>query len=77
VINEEKLLAWANARIPEQHRAKSFKDKTLKNCQFLLHIIDSIRPKLVDYSKVPAGDSEEDQIKKINYTISLARKLGC
>jgi hypothetical protein len=26
---------------------------------------------------VPAGESEEEQIAKINYTISLARKLGC
>jgi Calponin homology (CH) domain len=57
VINEEKLLAWANERVPEEHKVKNFKDKSLKNCQFLLHIIDSIRPNLVDYTKVPAGDS--------------------
>jgi plastin-1 len=77
VINDEKLLAWANERVPEEHRVKNFKDKSLRNCQLLLHLIDSIRPSIVDYSKVPAGDSEEEQIAKINYTISLARKLGC
>ncbi len=77
VIEEEKLMAWANDRVPEQHRAKNFKDKSLRDCQLLLHLIDSIRPNIVDYSKVPTGDSEEDQIAKINYTISLARKLGC
>lgn len=41
-----------------------------------MHLIDTIRPNIVDYSKVPAGESEEEQIAKINYTISLARKLG-
>lgn len=44
---------------------------------FLLHLIDSVKANMVDYSKVPKEDSEEDQIAKINYTISLARKLGC
>ena len=44
---------------------------------FLLQLIDSIKPGMVDYSKVPPGDSEEDQIAKINYTISMARKMGC
>lgn len=77
VINDEKLLGWANERVPEEHRVKSFKDKGLRNCQFLLHLIDSIHPNIVDYTKVPAGDSEEEQIAKINYTISLARKAGC
>lgn len=57
IINEEKLLSWANERVPEEHRVKNFKDKSLKNCQFLLHIIDSIRPNIVDYTKVPIGDS--------------------
>jgi hypothetical protein len=76
-INEEKLLSWANDRVPEEFRVKSFKDKQLRNCQFLLHLIESIHPTLVNFSKVPAGDSEEDQIAKINYTISLARKMGC
>lgn len=77
VIDEEKLLAWANERVPEEHRVKNFKEKSLRNCQFLLHLIDAIRPNIVDYSKVPNGEHEEDQIAKINYTISLARKLGC
>jgi len=71
------LITWANERVPEEFRVKNFKDKSLRNCQFLLHLIDSINPKMVEYNKVPAGDSEDEQITKINYTISLARKLGC
>ena len=76
-IDDAKLLEWANKRVPENYRVKSFKDQSLRNCQFLLHLIDSIKPNTVDYSKVPEGESEEEQIAKINYTISLARKLGC
>jgi hypothetical protein len=57
VINDEKIVAWANERVPEQHRIKNFKDKSIRNVQFILHLIDSIRPNLVDFSKVPAGDS--------------------
>jgi plastin-1 len=76
-INEEKLVAWANERVPEEHRVKNFKDKSLRNCMLLLHIIDSVKANTVDFGKVPGGDSEEDQISKINYTISCARKLGC
>jgi hypothetical protein len=44
---------------------------------FLLHLIDSIKPNLVNYAQVPHGDSEEEQIAKTNYTISTARKMGC
>jgi hypothetical protein len=77
VINEEKLIVWANARVPEDCRVKNFKDKSLRNCQFLLHLIDSIKPKIVDFSRVPAGEGEEDVISRINFTISTARKLGC
>lgn len=42
----------------------------------MLHLIDSIQPNIVDFSKIKEGDSEEEQISKINYTISVARKLG-
>lgn len=77
VYNENDLLAWANQLVPEEFRIKNFKDKTIRNCQFLLHLIEAIRPKTVDLSKVPAGETEEDQIAKINYTISLARRMGC
>ena len=45
-------------------------------CKFLLHIIDSIKPNTVDFSKLKDSNSEEDQISNINYTIASARKLG-
>jgi plastin-1 len=58
VIDETKLIAWANQRVPEEFRVKNFKDKSLRNCLFLLHLLDSIQPNLVDFTKVPSGESE-------------------
>eukprot|EP00919_Chromeraceae_sp_WS-2016_P080325 GHVR01189996.1.p1 GENE.GHVR01189996.1~~GHVR01189996.1.p1 ORF type:complete len:114 (-),score=13.52 GHVR01189996.1:53-394(-) len=74
---EEELVAWGNERVPNEHKIKNLKDKNLKSCMYFLNIIESIQPKTVDFGKVKKGDSEEDQISKINYTISCARKLGC
>jgi hypothetical protein len=52
------------------------KDPSIANCKFLLHIIESIKPHTVDFSKLKDSNSEEDQISNINYTIASARKLG-
>jgi plastin-1 len=59
MLDEAKLVAWANERVPQDFRVKNFKDKTLRNCMLLLNLMNSIQPNLVDFSKVPAGDSEE------------------
>lgn len=53
-----KLVEWANGRVPEDLRVKNFKDKSLRNCLFLLNLINSIEPNSVDFTKVPSGDSE-------------------
>jgi hypothetical protein len=76
-INDEALIAWGNTKVPAEHQVANIKDKSLKNCQFLLNIIEKIRPGTVDFKKIKSGDSEEEQISKINYTIAAARKLGC
>lgn len=57
-INQQKLVLWANSKVSEEFKIKNFKDKSLRNCLFLLHLINSIKSNLVDFSKVPSGDSE-------------------
>jgi hypothetical protein len=47
-ISEDKLLEWANARIPEQHRVKTLKDKSIANCWFFIKLIESIDPRVID-----------------------------
>lgn len=47
-IPEAELVQWANSRVPTQFQIKSFKDKDISNCMFLLKLIASIDPKVVD-----------------------------
>ena len=54
-INEEHLVSWANERVPAEHHIKNFKDKSLRNCMLLLHVINSMKPNMVDFTKVPSG----------------------
>lgn len=75
-ISEAHLLEWANNRVPENVRVKTFKDKSIANCQFLLKLIESIEPKSVDYSLLSKENTPESQQANIKYTISTARKLG-
>lgn len=75
-INDEQLIAWGNSKVPSEFHIKSLKDPSISNCKFLLHLIESIKPNTVDFSKLKEGHQEEDQIANINYTIASARKLG-
>lgn len=75
-INDEQLVAWGNSKVPSQLHLKTLKDPEIANCKFLLHVIESIKPKTVDFSKLKEGKDEEEQISNINYTIACARKLG-
>lgn len=75
-INDEQLIAWANGKVPSEHHIKSFKDPSISNCQFLLHLINSIKPNTADFSKLKSDDSEENRTSNINFTIASARKLG-
>lgn len=56
--NEEALLKWGNEKVPAEHQIKNFKDPSIQNCQFLLHIIESIKPKTVDFSKLKESTTE-------------------
>ena len=75
-INDEQLVAWGNSKVPANLAIKNLKDHSISNCKFLLHIIESIKPNTIDFSKLREDQSEESQIANINYTIASARKLG-
>lgn len=75
-INDEQLVAWGNSKVPANLAIKNLKDHSISNCKFLLHIIESVKPNTVDFSKLKEDQSEESQIANINYTIASARKLG-
>lgn len=75
-INDEQLVEWANSKVPSSCLISSLKDPLIGQCKFLLHIIETIKPKTVNFDKLKQGSSEEDQISNINYTLACARKLG-
>lgn len=56
-INDEELVAWGNSKVPNDFQIKNLKDSSIGNCKFLLHIIDSIKPKIVDFSKLKDGNT--------------------
>lgn len=47
-IPDAELISWANSRVPQQFHIKTLKDKDISNCMFLLKLIGSINPKVVD-----------------------------
>lgn len=67
---------WGNEKVPAEHKIKNLRDPSIPNCQFLLHIIESIKPNTVDFSKLKEPTSDENTISNVNYTIACARKLG-
>ena len=43
---------------------------------FLLKLIESIEARVVNYDSLKKGDSAEEKVINIKYTISAARKIG-
>lgn len=43
---------------------------------FLLHVIESMQPKAIDFERIKKMEGEDQDISRMNYTISAARKLG-
>lgn len=56
-VDEKALVEWGNSKVPAQHQIKNLKDPNIANCQFLLNIIESVKPQTVDFSKLKDGNS--------------------
>ncbi|VVA90804.1 unnamed protein product [Arabis nemorensis] len=79
-ITEADILNWANRKVKKMGRtsqAVSFKDKNLSNGFFFLELLSAVEPRVVDWSLVTKGETEEEKILNATYIISVARKLGC
>lgn len=65
----------------ERHKpglsVKSFKDPVWKDGRFLLDLIDSLKPGVVDYSLVKRGQTEDECLMNAQYALTLSRKIGC
>ncbi|KAL1209724.1 Fimbrin-4 [Cardamine amara subsp. amara] len=79
-ITEADILNWANQKVKKVGRtshAVSFKDKKLSNGIFFLELLSAVEPRVVNWSLVTKGETEEEKKLNATYIISVARKLGC
>ncbi|CAM8992468.1 unnamed protein product [Rhodiola kirilowii] len=79
-ITDADILRWANNKVKESGRTsqiESFKDKSLSSGIFFLELLSAVEPRLVNWSVITEGESDEDRKLNATYIISVARKLGC
>jgi len=74
--NEEKLLQWAIDKAKKDVVITSFKDKSIKNCKFLINLLDSFDNKLIDWTVISDGNDDVSIKNNAEYVLSCARKLG-
>ncbi|XP_031381373.1 fimbrin-5 [Punica granatum] len=79
-ITDSDILNWANNKVKKAGRTSqmdSFKDKNLSNGIFFLELLSSVEPRVVNWSLVTKGETDEEKKLNATYIISVARKLGC
>ncbi|EOA18234.1 hypothetical protein CARUB_v10006726mg [Capsella rubella] len=79
-ITDADILNWANRKVKRGGRdsqAESFRDKSLSSGMFFLELLSAVEPRVVNWSLVTSGETEEDKKLNATYIISVARKLGC
>ncbi|KAJ4981916.1 hypothetical protein NE237_032753 [Protea cynaroides] len=79
-MTDADILNWANNRVKRARRKsqmESFKDKSLSNGIFFLELLSAVEPRVVNWSLVTKGETDEDKKMNATYIISVARKLGC
>ncbi|KAK4279182.1 hypothetical protein QN277_016929 [Acacia crassicarpa] len=79
-ITDTDILKWANNKVKSAGRTsgmESFKDKSLSSGTFFLELLSAVEPRVVNWSLVTKGETDEDKKSNATYIISIARKLGC
>ncbi|XWS75841.1 hypothetical protein CRYUN_Cryun01aG0126500 [Craigia yunnanensis] len=79
-ITDDDILNWANNKVKKAggtYQMESFKDKNLSNDIFFLELLSAVEPRVVNWSLVTKGETEEDKKLNATYISSVARKLGC
>lgn len=79
-IIDADILEWANSKVRSlggQSHMDSFKDKSLSDGIFFLELLSSVQPRVVNWSLVTKGQTDEEKKMNASYIISIARKLGC
>jgi len=73
---DQDLLKWCNESVSDMNIA-NFKDKQLSDGVFLIKLLATIEPRIIDWDLVKTENaSDEEKQQNAKYAISLARKLG-
>jgi len=80
-IVESEIISWANKRLQEGGKEvsiKHFQDKTNKTSLPIIHLIDVIKPGVIDYSVVEQGESLSGEacLSNAKYAVTMARMIG-
>jgi len=80
-IVESEIISWANKKLEEGGKGvsiKHFQDKTNKTALPVIHLIDVMKPGVIDYSVVSKADgiTKEECLSNSKYAITMARKIG-
>lgn len=78
-VKDSQIIAWANGemeRAGKDARISNFRDKSLSSGRYLLELLASIEPRVVDWDVVTAGESDADKELNAKYVLSVARKIG-
>lgn len=79
-ISDADIIRWANDKVKSMDKASqmaNFKDKSLSDGVFFLDLLGAVEPRVVNWSLVTKGETDEEKKQNANYIISVARKLGC
>ncbi|MCO5591790.1 hypothetical protein L7F22_045782 [Adiantum nelumboides] len=79
-ISDADIIQWANDKVRSADKTshmENFKDKSLSNGVFFLDLLGAVEPRVVNWSLVTRGETDEEKKQNANYIISVARKLGC
>ena len=71
-------MAWANAKVDdEDSQIESMRDSTIRDSVFIMDLLNTIRPGVVNWELVHGIESPEDRLHNARYVLSVACKLGC
>ncbi|XP_021897843.1 fimbrin-5-like [Carica papaya] len=77
IILRRGIPAFLHMKQIEPPKIESFKDKNLSTGIFFLELLSAVEPRVVNWSLVTKGATEEEKKLNATYIISVARKLGC
>jgi len=80
-IVESEIINWANRKLEEGGKnisIKHFQDKVNKTALPIIHLIDVMKPGVIDFSIVKQGEklSVPDCLSNAKYCVTMARKIG-